>query len=222
MVWLLVESGDKARDDAAAKLLEVESKRLEKSLELPEAAPDDPQMRTELPLKIAFSTIRVSRNDPAEQMLVRMLLHIDESVSAITGPIAFGVFGRGRALPPLAGEQLTAEIIEQVGYFVTGACSCEVKSLNPGFDLLVAADWDALLEGRVVKDPELPPLIGMSQFAAAPTNPPPPATVATNVAAEPPARAPLKRNLLLALGAGVVLLGVGTVLLKSKGTTSAR
>ena len=28
---------------------------------------------------------------------------------------------------------------------MVGACSCEIKELNPGFDLLLAADWDVLL-----------------------------------------------------------------------------
>jgi len=28
---------------------------------------------------------------------------------------------------------------------LVGACSCEVKDLNPGFDILLAANWDVLL-----------------------------------------------------------------------------
>jgi hypothetical protein len=60
-------------------------------------------------------------------------------------PMIFPVFGRGRALLPLIGAGITPENIEDSGSFLVGACSCEVKELNPGFDLLLAADWNGLL-----------------------------------------------------------------------------
>jgi hypothetical protein len=31
--------------------------------------------------------------------------------------------------------------------FLAGACSCQVKEQNPGFDLLIDADWDSELFG---------------------------------------------------------------------------
>ena len=52
------------------------------------------------------------------------------------------------ALPiflPLIGAGVTAENIHDSAAFLVGACSCEVKEQNPGFDLLLAADWDVLL-----------------------------------------------------------------------------
>ncbi|MFT5104551.1 MAG: hypothetical protein ACI9UA_000166, partial [Pseudoalteromonas tetraodonis] len=27
-------------------------------------------------------------------------------------------------------------------FFLTGACSCQVKAQNPGWDLLLSADWE--------------------------------------------------------------------------------
>ena len=219
-IWLLLESGDKARDEAAARLLAAESRNLENSMQLPETDPSDPQMRSDLPLKIAFSTVRVARDHPAEQMLVNMLLRADKSLASIKEPMVYGVFGRGRALPPLSGDQLRAEIIVQAAEFVTGACSCEVKSMNPGFDLLMAADWEALLEGRVVKDPPLPPLVGMSAAnvlsaasrQALESNRPP-----QNEATPAPSRSGgLKRNLLVVLVGAVMGLGLATLFFKLK------
>ena len=220
-VWLLLESGDKARNDAVARLLEKESRKLETSLRLPEADPSDPQMRSDLPLKIAFSTVRVARDNPTERMLVNMLLRADKSLASLTGPMVYGVFGRGRALPPLSGEQLGADVINQVAEFVAGACSCEVKSMNPGFDLLIAADWEALLEGHVVKDPPLPPLVGMSAAGVLPAS----SRVAlestqtshdpTTATAQSSIRT-LKLNLFVLLATAIVGLVAATLLLKLK------
>src|SRR5262249_10922800 len=54
-VWLLLESGDKSQDDAIARVVDSESKKLEQTLKLPEPDADDPPMTLELPLKITFS-----------------------------------------------------------------------------------------------------------------------------------------------------------------------
>jgi hypothetical protein len=139
-VWIVLESGDRARDDAAAGLLEKELRRLEESLTLPALHPDDPPLRSDLPVKIGFSILRVSRTDPAELPFVSTLLNSDRGLA---GPVTFPVFGRGRALWAMAGDGLNASHIAEAGVFLTGACSCEAKEFNPGFDLLFAADWEA-------------------------------------------------------------------------------
>src|SRR5436189_5912356 len=94
-VWLLLDSGDAAADDAAAKTLQTELPRLEQSLKLPPHAADDPPLLSEAPVRVAFSVLRLSRSAPAEAALVRMLLN---SETGLEGPIVFPVFGRGRAL----------------------------------------------------------------------------------------------------------------------------
>ena len=92
--------------------------------------------------------------------------------------------------------------------------------MNPGFDLLMAADWEALLEGRVVKDPPLPPLVGMSAAnvlsaasrQALESNRPP-----QNEATPAPSRSGgLKRNLLVVLVGAVMGLGLATLFFKLK------
>lgn len=143
-VWLLLESGDAAKDAAAAGLLQRESERLAKTLKLPalSAEPED-GLWSSLPLTVSFSLLELSRSEPAENFLVNSLLHAEEDSS--NEPVVFPIYGRGRALPALAGTGITAESIEEQARFLVGACSCELKDLNPGFDLLLAADWDELV-----------------------------------------------------------------------------
>ena len=107
-------------------------------------------------MRIAFSVYRLSRTDPAEQPLVTMLLNSD---TGLEGPIAFPIFGRGRALWAMAGKGLNAEMISEAGMFLTGACSCEAKELNPGVDLLFAADWEQGLSAPPPKEPVPVPLL---------------------------------------------------------------
>lgn len=213
-VWLLLESGDVAQDKKVADQLATELKRIEKEVELPPAAPDDPTMSADVPLRIAFSVLRVSHNDPAEQMFVRMLCGLREEVAKEKGSLVFPVFGRGRALDGFAGGQVTTELIENVIAFICGACSCEVKSMNPGVDLLVATDWDAALTGQAVKDPPLPPLISLSALAAAGQTGQ--VAQATPVAPIKPPASPLIRNVVLVLLIVVVVIGVLTAALTLK------
>lgn len=144
-VWLLLESGDAAKDAAAATLLEAELKKLPTKLELPEltSAPED-NLLSDAPLELNFSLLRVTRGD-AEQPLVETLLHSESDLKDFAEPMVFPVFGRGRAFPPLVGAGITADNIHESAAFLVGACSCEVKELNPGFDLLLKADWNVLL-----------------------------------------------------------------------------
>jgi hypothetical protein len=166
-VWLLLDSGDAARDEQAASLLQQELQRLEATLKLPELSdsPDD-VVRSSTPLKLAFSVLRVRRNDPAELPLVSQLLGSEPDLAGLTDPMVFPVFGRGRALFGLVGPGIDADNIRGSARFLTGACSCQVKEQNPGFDLLIAVDWADLLAltdapqelASTTAEPELVPI----------------------------------------------------------------
>ena len=145
-VWLLVESGDAVKDKAAAEMLAEQLPLLEKKLKLPElsASPDD-ALLTAAPLKMEFSVLRLSRKDMSEEPLVQMLLRSEPDLAERNDAMVFPVFGRGRALLGLVGVEITADHLYDCATFLVGACSCEVKAQNPGFDLLLAAEWDALL-----------------------------------------------------------------------------
>jgi len=230
-VWLLLKSGVGSADDAAAKLLATELKRLEKELELPPQDPDaGPMARpvADLPLRLAFSVLAVSRQDPAERAFTQMLVNSDKELAAERGPVVIPVFGRGRALCALKQKDLTPDTIGEIGGFLTGPCSCQAKDLNPGIDLLLSADWGALLEGRAIEEPALPGLVGLpspddarvAQSArlrpgAKPDEGEPPAGAVEAQASAPPGSA-LLGNILILAAIVLVLVAAATAVIKRK------
>ncbi|MBM3854290.1 MAG: hypothetical protein FJ399_14210, partial [Verrucomicrobia bacterium] len=112
---------------------------------------------------MSFSTLRLSRRDEAEGVLVQLLLHTEPDLAASREPIAFPVFGQGRVLHALVGRGINAENIDETAHFLTGACSCVVKEENPGSDLLFAVDWVRLVEPLLRADHEAPPLPGLAE-----------------------------------------------------------
>ncbi len=195
-VFVLLECGDAAKDDAAARLVEEELAKLEKLLRLPELVDglwNDPiyDAQGAPELRLDFSVLRVSRTDPAERALVSMLLGMEEDLRTLEGPMVFPVYGRGRVLWALVGEGINAENLLEAGAFFVGPCSCTVKEQNPGTDLLAVVEWDAALTGEASAIPEVepPPLTGLAKFAQAAGTEPDPAEAAgagTQAAEAPP------------------------------------
>jgi len=199
-VWLLLEGGETSKDEATARLLETELARLEKTLKLPETDEEGPPLLSDVPLKISFPVMRLSRRDPLEKSFVGLLSRSGGDLAEGKGPVVLPVFGRGRALWPLSGERLSAAEIAEAAEFLTGACSCQVKEMNPGLDLLFDADWEKSLSA--------PPSAGAAS--------PPPSVQA----AAPAAAARLARSW-GTLWAGVAFLSiavlvVGTLLLRPR------
>jgi len=145
-VWVVLESGDKKKDDEAAALLEKELKRVSGKLKLPQLTDkiEDRLTPNGPPLKLSFSVIRVKKEDAAEEMLRWMLLKSEEDIAKRTEPMAFPVFGRGRTLGGLIGAGITAENIEEGCALLVAPCSCKFKNQSPGFDLLMSTDWEAI------------------------------------------------------------------------------
>jgi hypothetical protein len=121
-----------------------------------------------LPEPLDFSLVRLSRKDPAEKVFIQMLLPPQAGLSAVTGPMVFPVFGRGRVLGALHGERLAPAALYEVGDFVCGECANEVKVQYPGFDALIATDWTALPD---MHPPPALPRSGMAPRRAAATQP---------------------------------------------------
>jgi hypothetical protein len=162
-VWVVLESGDRAADEQAAKMLEAELERLRGDLKLTDPDARD-LLSTKIPLKLSFVVLRVSRSDPDEARLVEMLLGDEEGLEKVRGPIAFPVFGRGRVRLALHGPRLRPTEVERWASSLCGPCSCVLKEQNPGFDLLLTAAWDELLElspavedGQPIAAPPIPP-----------------------------------------------------------------
>ena len=141
-VWVVVESGNAAKDKAVMQMLEQQLATATK--ELKEMTPE-PAEDLDMPgLSYEFSTLAISRSDPQEKMLLEMLLKSEPDLGDYADePIVFPVFGRGRALYALASEGINADTIRETVAFLTGPCGCEIKMLNPGVDLLMSVNWDA-------------------------------------------------------------------------------
>uniref|UniRef100_A0A7C2K208 Uncharacterized protein n=1 Tax=Schlesneria paludicola TaxID=360056 RepID=A0A7C2K208_9PLAN len=218
-VWVLLTTGDAAQDDAAAALLTDELQALSRKLKLPELteSPEDILLGS-APLKVSFSLLEVSRNNLAERALVAMLLGCESDLAPLKEPMVFPVFGRGRALLPLIGAGISGDNIHTSAAFLTGACSCQVKNQNPGFDLLHTADWATLLV--LDQDPAIamsedaspgePELVPIPSGVPAPPEESPVETSATapTTSAAPPRSFPLTRVALMAAVVGAVAVAV--------------
>ena len=227
--WVLLESGKPDADDAAGQVLRESLTAAQQELELPAgvvhpsgevtgedtpAAADngyfDPenQLESGIPLRIAFTVVRMSSGDPREDVLRGMLMNVVPGLSAKRGqPLAFPLFGRGRILEPLAGADIKHDNIAAVCRYLCGPCACQIKARNPGVDMLLDVDWVAKLAGgSAIAARELPPLSG----TAAITGERPPA-VAGDAPSAGVALRPDVRNTLWAATVVILLMIVATL-----------
>ncbi|HEY2415801.1 MAG TPA: hypothetical protein VGI40_26410, partial [Pirellulaceae bacterium] len=148
-VWLLLECGDAEKDEAAAEFLRLKLEEIQPTLKLPRLTSDpDDELLASTPLKVEFSVLRVPHGAADEAALAGMLVRCEADLADRVEALAFPVFGRGRALWPLVGRGINAKNVQEACEFLVGACSCQVKDQNPGFDLLLSTDWDSLVGGE--------------------------------------------------------------------------
>ncbi len=168
--WVLLECGDKAKDDAAEKRLQAAVKRANELIELPEGvavAGEDKevdainQLQSSVPLRIHFEMLRLKKDNERETLFRKLLMSVEADLHKLTDkPIAIPIFGRGRALYAFVGDGISEDnVLEACGY-LSGPCSCQVKDQNPGIDLVFAKNWDHLVIDDVIVERELPPLTG--------------------------------------------------------------
>lgn len=156
-VWILVLSGVKQKDDAAKSRLEAQLSMDQKRLELP--TPEELEIEAsvlanaKIKLQIKFSVLTIRRDDPQEAFLLSTLINSESDLAEFDEPMAFPVFGRGRVLYALVGKGIAAHTIGAASAFVVGPCSCQVKEQNPGFDLLLNADWAKAIGDTLVSEP---------------------------------------------------------------------
>lgn len=173
-VWIFLESGNSSVDSKTLRLLNRELMRLERTLKLPipetwgwagSADSIDLNRGNEgaADTAIKFSILSISPNDPAEEMLLNILLKSEKDLNKYKGqPIVFPIYGRGLILYALVGAGINEWTLNKAGEFVTGPCSCEVKAGNPGTDILLQANWEN--RQYVTLPEETPPLTGVSEF----------------------------------------------------------
>ncbi|EDM28125.1 hypothetical protein LNTAR_12251 [Lentisphaera araneosa HTCC2155] len=179
--FLVMESGNKAKDERAIKEVNEAMELLRNELEMPEgvvqtdgsvtggkltpyeAAAIDPSnvLKSGIPLKIDFHMVRMPNNE-ANNIFRTILSRTFKDESKEPEPKLFAFFGRGRLLGPMVGDEIIVKHLKQLSHYLCGACSCQVKSQNPGIDFLTNLNWGSFIAGsEVVVDKELPPLIGL-------------------------------------------------------------
>ncbi len=154
VVWLMIQSSDEKRNRAVRDTLNAQCKQLPKSIQLPEGIGlPGSELYSEVPLLLHFSVLEIAPDDPAEQYLIRQISGLRFDAFRNGDPLIVPVFGRGRALEVIPADQLNADLIHQLTEFLCGACSCQVKEQNPGFDLLLTTDWNFALFGEDAEGP---------------------------------------------------------------------
>ena len=145
------------------------------------------QLDSGIPLRIGFEVVRMSAGDPREDVLRGILLKVVPGLlEKRDRPLAFPLFGRGRILAPLAGNEIRHESITAIARYLCGPCACQVKAQNPGVDALLDVDWDAKLAGVSAIAPRtLPPLSGTAAITG--TGKPVTQSLAASAAAQPAA-----------------------------------
>lgn len=154
VVWVMLKSGDEEKNKAVRGRLEKQFKTLAKNVELPDGIGlPGSELYAEVPLFIKFSILEIDPKDPNETFLIDLLSSFKPSAFKNGEPLLAPVFGRGRVLEVLAADECKEAMVEDLTVFLSGPCSCQVKSLNPGFDMLLPANWQFDLFGDDGKTP---------------------------------------------------------------------
>jgi len=167
LVWLLLRSGKDSLDCQARNRLQAALERAQRELSIPDTGVDshgNPIPVHEFKqLPVRFSFLELDRRSADEAFLRSCLLQVEPDLTLLDEPMAFPVLGQGRVLYALVGPGINENNILESCRSAIGWCSCEVKELNPGLDLLLAADWSHPSMGRLVNDAPSP-IVGLSAF----------------------------------------------------------
>jgi hypothetical protein len=147
IVWVMVPGTDSAKNEATRELLRSTLPVMEKKIKLPEGIGlPGSELYSEVPLLVKFSMMELDVNKPDDQSLIPLFRGIRSDRPE--SPLVIPVFGKARALEVVPGETLDEGLIEDLTMFLCGACSCQVKERNPGFDLMVTVNWNRELFGE--------------------------------------------------------------------------
>jgi hypothetical protein len=156
-VWIVIRGHDDEQADAVIQLLTTTLRKLEDETQLPDGIGlPGSELYSEVPLMVSFPILEIDANDPTERVFlehVRAFLPRSQSASTTRNPtLVVPVFGRGRALVALRADDINPETVADLTTFLSGACSCQVKRMNPGFDLLLSVNWKRQLFGDNASD----------------------------------------------------------------------
>ena len=152
--WVFLPSGDESVDAHVRADLEKELDRIAHNLA---ASGKDAEHHaydsgaTPGLLDVRFAIIEVDREDPAEEMLVQMLLHTEPDLRDLGDqPMVFPVYGRGLVLYALVGRGIHAHTLRQaVEMLVQDCATCQPDMMASGVELLLSANWAERLRSPV-------------------------------------------------------------------------
>ena len=169
-VFVVVESADKRANEATLAVLEKRIRYLEQVIRLPLIDPNDPSSKLGPgpALALKYSVLRINASLASEAPLLAMLAGPRSELEKSTEPWIAVVFGRGRVLGAWRAADFQDDEIEEVCLFLAGACSCQVKRQNPGWDLLLRCDWEEKLQAMgLPPDPNVSAANAVAQESAA-------------------------------------------------------
>jgi hypothetical protein len=172
IVWVFIPSGNSGKDENAQKVLRRELDRAADTLTQSPLFTDTGSKGQKL--AYSFPILALSRSDARENFFLEMLTHsVPDSSVYKNEPMVFPVFGRGRMLSSLSGEQINEVNIKKIVYYLANSCSCEIKAQHPGMDLLLSAFWDRVVMGELfVNDNATPELTGVMPGPSRPVSAP--------------------------------------------------
>jgi hypothetical protein len=166
-VWILVDGSDPQENDRLEAELRSAVTKAAEEIPMPDgviarqdagtylgqhpSASMDDVLRCDIPLKIEFSVLRVASDAAEEAALLAMVRGWDDrSRTDSDRAFVFPVFGRGRMIEPLEAERFSEHSVLQACGNIVAQCSCTVKTLNPGIDLLLDANWQEFMDDSVL------------------------------------------------------------------------
>jgi hypothetical protein len=165
VVWLVLPGTDADAARALTQQLETALSALAEEIAIPNGVGlPGSELVASIPLKVSFSVL-TAKADEERSLRAQVAAHLSDDAEA-SETLVVPVFGRGRALQTLQAGEVDDEAIAEISRFLCGACSCQVKQLNPGFDLLLSVSWDERLfapgepvptETPPTSDPAAPP-----------------------------------------------------------------
>ncbi len=157
IVFIYVAPVDQARaaekkkilDSALLQFIEVEKQVQLESGELP----PETELKDVKAAKVSY--VEISSVDPKEKFLYRTLIGLNPNTKDDGKEKLFGTVGRGFTFDTaLTDKTFDEEQIVSFGLFLSGPCSCTVKSGNPGSDIISNWDWDSNIKNPLLKNDE--------------------------------------------------------------------
>jgi hypothetical protein len=145
-VWVVLPGKDEVATHNTVNLIETELNRLQDELPLPEGiGQPGSEVYSEIPLTLRFSVYVLKPGAEADALLPEMMRRVAPAAAADGQSLVAPIFGRGRAVDIIPGDRVDEGTVEDLSKFICGACSCQVKEQNPGFDLLMSVPWNERL-----------------------------------------------------------------------------